>query len=61
MLSAASCDGDLVEVARQAMAPPLRVAHHLARLQDRAQLVVEIERVDDFQSLDGLHATWHYS
>ena len=47
---------DLVEIARQAMAAPLRVAHHLARLEQRPQLVVEIEGVDDLDRLRSTHS-----
>ena len=51
--------GDLVEVARQPMAAALRVAHHLARFQERSQLVVEIVGVDDFQTLVSALVTTH--
>src|ERR1051326_439613 len=43
--------GDLVEIAREAMAAPVLVTHHLAGTQQRPQLVVEVESVDDFQPL----------
>jgi hypothetical protein len=32
------------------MAPAARIFHHFARAQDGAQLIIEIESVDDLQA-----------
>src|SRR5688572_24067073 len=53
---------NLVEIAREPVTPSLRVTHHLARLQDRAHLVVEVERIDHLENLSvGSDATQTYS
>src|SRR5205814_6792210 len=48
---------NLVEIARKAMAASVFVAQHLSRFEERAQLVVEIESVDDFDLLRFTHTS----
>src|SRR5581483_679995 len=49
--------GNFVEITREPVPPSLRVAQHLARLEQRSKLVIQIEGIDDLDRPRFTHTT----